>query len=556
MTKITVAIPTFNRAEQLRACLETLDEQTAAREDFEVLVVDDGSSDDTPRLLAELEPSFTLRTVRQENHGQPRALNRAIEEAAGQYCLFLDDDILADPHLVQGHLDAQTQTGGVIGLGALRLRIEGIKGGLARYFANWWEEHYSDLASGAVEPDFWAGFSGNFSAPTAALREIGGFAEDLKREFDVDLTYRLERTGLPLKFLPDAAGEQVFTKGFREILADYEKAGEATVTMWRRHPELLRHAPLGDFDYGGRIGVLTRRILLALGAPTWPFALIDRLLERKPAHRIYIHLQLLYFWRGLKRALDDRDTFRRLVRAPVILMYHAIAGPDEKASRFILPVGRFRWQMRWLRWTRRPILTLDEYVRLREENRLAPAGAVIVTFDDGYSDNSELAAPILDRLGIPATFFVVTDTIGRENTWDDVALVAKRPMMSWQDIERLHEAGHAIGAHTLTHPRLSRLDPGRAREEIAASRDVLQRRLGVPIRHFSYPFGDQSEAVRNAVAELGFASACGVEPGTNGHAVPILNLRRVEVWGTRTLPRFALDLWLGRHLGAPRAKAE
>ena len=65
----------------------------------------------------------------------------------------------------------------------------------------------------------------------------------------------------------------------------------------------------------------------------------------------------------------------------------------------------------------------------------------------------------------------------------------------------------------------------------------------------AYPFGDNTRETRQIARELGFASGCGTEPGANSPATPLYALHRLAPWGTRSLPRFALDLWLGRRVG-------
>ena len=158
--EISVIIPTFDRADLVDRCLNALARQTAAPASYEVVVVDDGSTDRTRALLGSYDAPFSLRTQSQPNSGQASARNRAIEIARGRFCLFLDDDIEADPGLVDGHLRAQRAHGGVIGIGMLRLRLSGPRGGLSSYFASWWQRHYEQLENGTLQPDFRACFSG------------------------------------------------------------------------------------------------------------------------------------------------------------------------------------------------------------------------------------------------------------------------------------------------------------------------------------------------------------------------------------------------------------
>ncbi len=552
MIDVSVVIPTFNRADQLERCLDALSAQSARAGSYEVVVVDDGSTDGTPLLLRSYRAPFALRIERQENRGQPAALNRGIEIAAAPVCLFVDDDVVATPALVAEHFRAQRDAGGAIGLGALRLRLES-RGGLARYFAAWWTEHYARLDEGTTIPDFWDCYSGNLSAPTHVLREIGSFDASLGRSFDVELAYRLVSRGLPIVYVPTAVGEQRYTKGFSGLVADFDRAGTAAAALYKRHPELVRYAPLGDFTQGGSRALVARRTLLALRAPVWPLGAVDPLLRGSSA-RLYRFVQLYCFWRSLRRALPDRDTWRRLTRAPTILMYHGIAQRGERPSRFVLRASSLRRQLSWLRLRRRPVLSLDEYVELRERNELPPPNSVILTFDDGYADNAELALPLLRELGQTATVYVISSAVGKANDWD-IGVLAGRPVLSWEQIRELVRGGLSIGAHTVSHPRLNELEPGAAEHEIVSSRDELERELGLPVRHFAYPYGRTSAALQELVERSGFRSGVGIKPGTNGPGVSMWELRRYEVRGTSWLLRFIVDLWLGRPLLKPRDRA-
>lgn len=554
MTAISVVIPTRDRAASLSRCLDALAVQSAPARDFEVIVVDDGSSDGTARMLHDCSPPFVMRAVSQANAGPAAARNRGIELAAGEFCLFLDDDVVAARELVAEHLRAQRESGGVVGIGRLRL-VMASRGGLATYFARWWEGHYASLEAGSAEPDFWACFSGNLSAPTAALRQIGGFDESLSRTEDVELGYRLQLAGLGIAYIGAASAEQRHAKGFRAMVRDYDRAGETAVTLWRKHPELVRYPPLGDFAQGGTRAVMLRRVLLALRAPTWPLALADPLLARRAPERVYAFLQLYCFWRGLRRTVDSRDTWLRLTRGTVILMYHAVAERGERASRYAIPLGRLRRQLAWMRWRRRPLLSLADYARCRTENRLPPARSVVLTFDDGYEELA-LVAELLRRRGMPATAFVVAGALGGTNAWDSSGPVAGRRLLSADGVRTLAAQGFEIGAHSLSHPRLPDLEPAAVEREVRESKVRLERVLGRPVAHFAYPYGATSPGVEAAVRATGFVSACGVLPGANGPAVPLHELRRLEVWGTRRLPRFVADLWLGRHLGTPREGTE
>jgi peptidoglycan/xylan/chitin deacetylase (PgdA/CDA1 family) len=232
-------------------------------------------------------------------------------------------------------------------------------------------------------------------------------------------------------------------------------------------------------------------------------------------------------------------------------MYHAVAEQGESASRWVVPAARLRRQLAWMRFRRRPIISLGEYSRLRSEHRLPPPRSVILTFDDGYGDTAARAHPLLRRSDAPATLFVVTGAVGTANRWDEEGPLAGRPLLDWDGIRALGDGGFEIGSHTVTHPDLAAAHRPEAEREITESLATLRRELGGTTFHFSYPYGRRDSEVMAMVAEAGYATAVGISPGPNGQAVPATELRRLEVWGTRSLIRFAADLWLGVHVGNP-----
>jgi glycosyltransferase involved in cell wall biosynthesis/peptidoglycan/xylan/chitin deacetylase (PgdA/CDA1 family) len=546
MTQLSIIIPTYNRAEMLRACLEALFHQTQPATDFEVIVVVDGSTDGTRDMLANLAPPWKLRVIWQANSGPGTARNRGAEAATGRYFLFLDDDIIADARLVAEHLRVQRAHEGIIGLGQLTLTLLGRADGFTRFFAERWRDHYARLDR-TRSPSFNDCWSGNLSLPGSAFIEAGGFAVDLPRCEDLELGYRLERRGLSFVYIPDAIGHQDHRKGLRGLAADYEKMGVANVEMYRRHPSILPAMRLGSFGNATMREILLRRILLAIGFPTRALAVIDPLLESRPwAQEWYRFLERYSFWRGVRQAVPDRDTWRRLTRGPVILMYHTFGKPGEPPSRYVIPVRRFARQMAWLKWRRYHVLSLEEFLRYRCEHSLPPARSVVITIDDGYADTRTFAYPILHRYGFPATIFLVSQLVGATNQWDGYGELAGRPLLSWSDIREMRHNGIHFGAHSRTHVWLTTLPPSAAEDEVDGSRVDLERELALPIRTYAYPYGEYDQMTQTIAERSGFLGACSASEGVNDPAVSRYALRRIEVRGTHGLAAFALTLAAGK----------
>jgi len=155
--------------------------------------------------------------------------------------------------------------------------------------------------------------------------------------------------------------------------------------------------------------------------------------------------------------------------------------------------------------------------------------AVAITFDDGYIDNFEVAAPILRKLALPATFFVATSFLGSTTIpWWDRELSERPSWMTWDNVRTLSKEGFDIGAHTRTHVDLGAVDGAEAVAEIVGSREDLREQLGKAPEHFAFPYGQPSnlsESNRQRVRDAGFKSCVScfgalTEPRTDPFHLP------------------------------------
>ena len=252
------------------------------------------------------------------------------------------------------------------------------------------------------------------------------------------------------------------------------------------------------------------------------------------------------------------------------------------------------------------VLALDEAVRLMRAGRLPPRAACI-TFDDGYADNAVEALPILQRFGLPATFFVATGFLDGGRMWNDtvIELVRRAPgtlfdartaglgqlplgdvaarraaigtlighlkylpmeerlalverlageadyalpqdlMMSSGQVRQLHAAGMGVGAHTVNHPILAAIPAGQAGDEIAAGKQRLETLLGAPVPLFAYPNGKPDVDYR--AEHVGIVRELGFEGAVStawgGRCGDLYQLPRFTPWDLDA-PRFQLRLAL------------
>lgn len=285
--------------------------------------------------------------------------------------------------------------------------------------------------------------------------------------------------------------------------------------------------------------------------------------------------------------------FHRVLPAPDPLF------PDETdARRFAEVCG---WLKSWFN-----VLPLDQAVTRLKAGTL-PARAASITFDDGYADNFEVATPILQRHGLTATFFIATGFLDGGRMWNDTIIetvrggtsplldfsslnlgrhpvatlagkraaitalidqikyrpVARRIsiteqiarlapvqlpqdlMMTSLQVKAMHQAGMQIGAHTVSHPILARLDKDQARQEISDSQIFLERLLGERVGLFAYPNGkpgeDYSSETVEVVRSLGFDAAVSTQWGASRLGDDPLQIRRFTPWD-RTRLRFGVRM--------------
>lgn len=205
---ISAVVITYNRSDMLRRTLKSLVQQdTRGRFSYEIVVIDDGSTDDTGKVVAEVACQALPLPVRyfyQENGGEARARNRGVAEARGTWIAFCDDDQLADTRwLYELYKTAQEKrlpcVGGSVALllpkaGGLRL------GALARQFYG--EKYLSPhLNSRAAKNQLGAG---NILIHRAVFDRVGGFDPAFRQGVDTDFFWRVEGAGLSLGAAPQA----------------------------------------------------------------------------------------------------------------------------------------------------------------------------------------------------------------------------------------------------------------------------------------------------------------------------------------------------------------
>jgi peptidoglycan/xylan/chitin deacetylase (PgdA/CDA1 family) len=210
------------------------------------------------------------------------------------------------------------------------------------------------------------------------------------------------------------------------------------------------------------------------------------------------------------------------------LMYHelertgrALCQSEPGYVRYVLPESEFHSQLASLRANCFHGLSVSEALRTDSDSL-----RVALTFDDGCETDLITAAPALAESGFHATFYIVSDFLGR------------RGYLSRLQLNELSSLGFEIGCHSRTHAYLPNLDAARLREEIGVAKAELEQILGRPVEHFSCPGGRWSPKAAQAAREMGFCSLATSRTAVNCLSTDPYRLARVALQRGISLPRF------------------
>ncbi len=215
---VSVIIPTYNRLWCLRKVIQKLEEQTVPLNEFEVIVVSDGSSDGTHEYLDSLQTPLNLTCLQQENQGVATTRNTGVKAANGRLLLFLDDDVVPAGNLVAEHIKAHQAGEDLVVIGPM-LNPDDYK---MKPWVEWEQlmltKQYNAMEAGEWEPTARQFYTGNASLPKVKFEESGGFDPEFRRAEDVELAYRLADLGAKFVFEPSAVGYHYADRSFESWL--------------------------------------------------------------------------------------------------------------------------------------------------------------------------------------------------------------------------------------------------------------------------------------------------------------------------------------------------
>ncbi len=202
-----------------------------------------------------------------------------------------------------------------------------------------------------------------------------------------------------------------------------------------------------------------------------------------------------------------------------ILTYHGISDkiePDETVTP-----EEFERQLQYIEENYK-VIPLKEAIECLQTDFEKVSGSIVITFDDGYSDNYYNAYPLLKKHNFPATIFLISDFIKNN--------VSK--YLSPSQIHEMKNNNISFGAHTISHRILTSLTNEEVVREIRGSKDMLESQLGQRINFFAYPVGtrvDFNDEIVEIVKACKYTCACSNMYGMNGKNADIFALKRIGI---------------------------
>lgn len=231
-----------------------------------------------------------------------------------------------------------------------------------------------------------------------------------------------------------------------------------------------------------------------------------------------------------------------------VLLYHGVTGdPPPMSAPLAVHPSDFERHLDAIDREGLETVTISGLLERLSGRHMPSTPLVAITFDDGFADVLDVAAPLLRKRRMVATAYLTTGYLARRNRQSSGA---PGRMLSWERLEELEACGIEVGAHTHGHPQLDVLPRAAAVAEVRVSRILLEAHLGHRVNTFAYPYGFASAWLQGEVRRAGFESACGVRNALSHNKDNRWLIARLTLKANTPVDRVAA--WL-RGQGAPIA---
>ena len=197
-----------------------------------------------------------------------------------------------------------------------------------------------------------------------------------------------------------------------------------------------------------------------------------------------------------------------------ILGYHKVGEPAANGWHTwnYVTAENFEKHLDYLRDNNWKVIGVETFLKGLDKPETLPERSALITFDDGYKSNLQIALPILKKYQYEAVIFVATKYVDSYNAFDaDIFYEPKEQICSWEELRELHIQGVSIQSHSVSHPRFSELNEQQKLFELVESKKIIEEMLGNKVEFFSFPYGDDGVdeiQTRNLLLHAGYKTAC------------------------------------------------
>jgi peptidoglycan/xylan/chitin deacetylase (PgdA/CDA1 family) len=236
-----------------------------------------------------------------------------------------------------------------------------------------------------------------------------------------------------------------------------------------------------------------------------------------------------------------------------VLMYHKIGDPPpgSRLKKLWVSAADFRRQLQYLKEHGYAAVDFRDWRDAEKGVKPLPEKPVMITFDDGYMNNYEVAFPLLREFGMKGCVFLVYESVDKHNDWHDPKTEPWLKMLTWAQIREMQDSGLVeFGSHTMRHRNLAELPLEEVRWELSESKARLEEKLGRETIGFAYPYGSGAYKtdVRQAALDAGYRFDFSIKQGIS--ALPWAReteaVRRLLVRGDDNMFDFHLNMTRGK----------
>lgn len=300
----SVVIPTRNRRTSLLRALRALATQTLSKNEYEVIVAVDGSTDGTQEALAKFAAPYRLRSVPSPGRGRAAACNAGARAACGRLLVLLDDDMEPGEAFLEAHRRGHPPGSRRGVVGAVPVTLDASTPPVVSYVGEKFNRHLERLARPGYRMTFRDFYSGNFSIPRDFFLQLGGFDEQFRiyGNEDGELALRLLQAGVEIRYSAEALARQHYEKDFAALARDNIAKGRTAVLLSRKWPAALSELKFARREMGSQkwraaLSTLLFASRIAPFVPDVAIRIMARVERRRPPRLdLYYRFALDYFY--------------------------------------------------------------------------------------------------------------------------------------------------------------------------------------------------------------------------------------------------------------------